>query len=225
MKELKFNKAPVIALLIMGAILLIVGIVFALLPEETYISWGDYESYITRYVVLFLCGLLAFVFLMSAWGTASTQKKIVERINAIMQSFGEDAIVLSGTIVDREGDRVNAKRTALSVLAGMLSAFFLGVGFFRIHRNDNARYFILHSEGMYILDMQDKSGFSIEKTKISDILIIEKANSLLVEFVPKYLTFTVNYRGLKDISSEELIAKFKEVFTNPMPYPFQTDNV
>ncbi|MCH5157282.1 MAG: hypothetical protein J1G02_05360 [Clostridiales bacterium] len=220
MRMLKFKKAPIIVALVMCAILLIVGIVFALLPEETYISWGDYDSASTRYYPLIFCGLFAFIFFLIAWITATTQMKSIARINEMMQNLGEDAIILGGAIVDREAARENAKKTALSILGGILSALILGVGVYRIHGNNNARYFILYSEGMYIVNMRDKSELLIEKMKISDIKITEKPNSLLMEFLPAHFTFTVNTRGL-DISAEELIAKFKEVFTNPIPDPFQ----
>lgn len=220
MKKLKLNKAPIIVLLVMCAIFLIVGIVFALLPEETYIRWGDYDSASSRYYPLILFGIVDFVMLLVVWAMTVSQKKSIQKINAIMQNIGEDAIALNGSIVDREAARKNAKKTALSVLGGMLSALFLGVGFYKIYSNNNQRYFILYSEGMYILDMREKSQYQLSKMNVNDIKITEKRNSLVVELIPSYITFTVSTRAL-DISEEELIAKLKEVFTNPMPNPYQ----
>ena len=220
MKMLKLNKAPIIVVLVTCAILLIVGIVFALLPEETYISWGDYDSASTRYYPLIFCGIFDFVLLVIIWASTAAQKKSIEKINAMIQDIGEDAIALNGAIVDREAARENAKRTVFSVLGGILSALFLGVGVYRIYGNNNERYFILYSEGMYILNMREKTQIQVNKMDFNDIKITEKRNSLVVELIPSYITFTVKTKGL-DVSAEELIAKLKEVFTNPMPNPFQ----
>lgn len=220
MKMLKSNKAPIIVTIVICAIFLIAGIVFAVLPEETYISWGNYDSESTRYFPLILFGIVDFILLLTVWATTASQKKSINKINALMQDIGEDAIALTGTIVDREAARENAKKTALSVFGGILSALFLGVGVYKIYGNNNARYFILYSEGMYILDMRDKTKYQLSKTNVNDIKITEKRNSLVVELIPADLTLTVNTRGL-DVSVEELIAKLKEVFTNPMPDPYQ----
>ena len=220
MKILKLKKGPIIFVLIVCAIFLIVGVVFALLPEETYISWGDYDSASTRYYPLIFCGILDLIMLLTIWITTTTQKKSIEKINALMQDIGEDAIALNGTIVDREAARENAKRTAISVIGGFLSALFLGVGVYRIYGNNNARYFILYREGMYIFNMRDKTEFLLNKMNVNDIKITEKRNSLVVELMPSCTTFTVKTKGL-DISAEDLIAKFKEVFTNTEPDPFQ----
>ena len=73
---------------------------------------------------------------------------------------------------------------------------------------------------MYILNMREKTQIQVNKMDVNDIKITEKRNSLVVELIPSYITFTVKTKGL-DISAEELIAKLKEVFTNPMPNPFQ----
>ena len=220
MKMLKLKKGPIIFVLIVCAIFLIVGAVFALLPEETYISWGDYDSASTRYYPLIFCGILDLIMLLTIWITTTTQKKSIEKINALMQDIGEDAIALNGTIVDREAARENAKKTAISVIGGILSALFLGVGIYRIYGNNNERYFVLHNNGMYILNTRNKTSIQINKTDVNDIKITQKRNSLVVELVPSYTTFTVKTKGL-DISAEDLIAKFKEVFTNPMSDPFQ----
>ena len=219
MKMLKFNKTPIIVLLVMCAILLIVGIVFALLPEETYISWGDYDSASTRYYPLIIVGIADLVLLLVVWVTTSTQKKNIAKINAIMQNIGEDAIALNGAIVDREAARENAKKTAFSVLGGILTSLFLGVGFYKVYGNNNEKYFILHNEGMYIFDIRQNTEFQLNKMSVQDVNITQKRNSLLVELIPSNVTFTVRTKGL-DVSVEDLIAKFKEVFTNPTPNPF-----
>lgn len=220
MKTLKLKKAPIIFVLVVCAIFLIVGIVFALLPEETYISWGDYDSASTRYYPLIICGIADLILLLVVWAVISSQKKSIQKINAIMQNIGEDAIALNGAIVDREAARKNATKTTLSVLGGILSALFLGVGFYKIYGNNSERYFILYSEGMYMFNMREKSQYQLSKMSVKDIKITEKRNSLVVELIPSNITFTVKTKGL-DISVEELIAKFKEVFTNPMPNPFE----
>ncbi|MCH5151745.1 MAG: hypothetical protein J1F65_03710 [Clostridiales bacterium] len=220
MKMLKIKKGPIIFVLVTCAIFLIVGIVFALLPEEIYISWGDDDSARTRYYPLIFCGILDVILLLVIWATTASQKKSIEKINTLMQNLGEDAIALNGAIVDREAARENAAKTALSVLGGILSALFLGVGFYKIYGNNNERYFVLYSEGMYIFDTRKKTEIQLNKIDVNDIKITEKRNSLLVELIPLNVTFTVKTKGL-DVSTEDLIAKFKEVFTNSMPDPFQ----
>ena len=219
MKMLKLKKGPIIVVLVTCAILLIVGVVFALLPEKTYISWGDSDSAMTRYYPLIFCGVIDLILLLSIWTSTASQKKTIEKVNAILQNLGEDAVALSGSIVDREAARQNARKTAVSVFGGFLSALFLGVGVYRVYGNNNARYFILYSEGMYIFDMRDKSEIQLNKVNVRGIQITEKRNSLIVELIPS-IAFAVNTKGL-DVSTEDLIAKFKEVFTNPVPDPFQ----
>lgn len=219
MKMLKIKKGPIIFVLVTCVIFLIVGAVFALLPEDIYISWGDYDSASTRYYPLIFCGLFAFIFFLIAWITATTQKKSIARINAMMQNLGEDAIILGGAIVDREAARENAKKTAFSVLGGILTSLFLGVGFYKVYGNNNEKYFILHNEGMYIFDIRQNTEFQLNKMSVQDVNITQKRNSLLVELIPSNVTFTVRTKGL-DVSVEDLIAKFKEVFTNPTPNPF-----
>ena len=220
MKMLKIKKGPIIFVLVTCVIFLIVGAVFALLPEDIYISWGDYDSASTRYYPLIICGILDVFLLLVIWATTASQKKSIERINTLMQNLGEDAIALNGAIVDREAARENAAKTTLSILGGILSALFLGVGFYKIYGNNNERYFILYSEGMYIFDTRKKTEIQLNKMNVNDIKITEKRNSLLVELIPLNVTFTVKTKGL-DVSTEDLIAKFKEVFTNSMPDPFQ----
>ena len=219
MKKLKLSLAPIIVLLVMCAIFLIVGIVFALLPEETYISWGDYDSAETRYYPLIICGVADAVLLLIVCLTTVVQKKNIDKVNAIIQYYGEDAIVLNGTIVDREAARENAAKTALSVLFGFLSVVILGFGFYRIYGLNNARYFILHSEGLYVINTRDKTETQLNKMNVNDIKITEKRNSLVVELIPLNVTFTVKTKGL-DISTEELIVKFKKVFNHHIPNPY-----
>ena len=220
MKKLKFNKAPIIGLLVSCAIFLVVGIVFAFLPEEIYISWGDDDSARTRYYPLIICGVVDIVLLLIVWLTAVSQKRSINKINAFMQNIGEDAIALNGSIVDREAARENAAKTALSVIGGVLSALFLGVGFYKIYGKNNARIFILYSEGMYVIDTRTKTQIQFNKMNVKDIKITEKRKSIVVELIPSIVTFTVKTKGL-DISTEELIARFKEVFTNPIIDPYR----
>ena len=220
MKTLKLKKGPIIAVSVVCAILLIVGIVFALLPEETYVSWGDNDSASSRYVALIVCGILDFLMLVIVVTTTITQKNSFKKINEIMQSIGEDAIALDGSIVDREAARENATKTVLSVLGGILSALFLGIGFYKIYGNDNGRYFILYSEGLYIFNKRGNKEIQLNKTEVKNIKITKKRNSLVVELTPSYITFSVKTKGL-DISEEELTAKFEHVFANQIPNPYQ----
>ena len=219
MKELKFNKTPMIILLVMCAIFLIAGIVFALLPEETYISWGDYDSASTRYYPLIIFGIIDVILLLVVWVTTVSQKKKIERVNSIAQGIGSDAIILNGSIVDREASRKNATKTTLSVVGAILSTLFLGIGFYKVYGNNNARYFILHGEGLQILNMLDKSQVALNKTNVSDIAITDKRNALQVEIMPAHITFSISTRGL-EVSVEELKAKLKEALSNSTANPF-----
>ena len=219
MKELKFNKTPMIILFVMCAIFLVAGIVFALLPEETYISWGDYDSASTRYYPLIIFGIVDAILLLVVWVTSVSQKKKIERVNSIAQGLGSDAIILNGSVVDREASRKNATKTTLSVVGAILSTVFLGIGFYKVYGNNNARYFILHGEGLQILNMLDKSQVELNKTNVSDIAITDKRNALEVEIMPSHITFSISTRGL-EVSVEELKAKLKEALSNSTANPF-----
>lgn len=219
MKSLRLKKAPIIVMLVMCAIFLILGVVYALLPEEIHRSFGDYGGEHTRYNLLIIFGVVDLFLLIAVWGYTVSQRRIIRQINAIMQRLGEDAIALSGVIIDRKVAQENAKKTALSIFVGLLSTLFLGIGFYKIHGNNNRRYFILHSEGMYIIDMQTRTQYQLNKTNVDDFTITKKHNSLLVTLAPSFITFTLQTRGL-DVSEENLIDKLNEVFTDPIANPF-----
>lgn len=213
MKTLKFKKSRFIVLLVMCAIFLIVGIVFALLPEDVYISWGDEESATTRYIPLIFCGIMDLFLIILSVVLIKSEKKQVQTVNEMLSNLGEDALALNGKIVDHNAARENAKKNAISFAVGILSGLFLGVGVFRTYGNYKWRLFILYSGGLYVFNGMEQSTIQIDRANVQDIIINEKRNSLVVELVPYDFVFKVKTRGL-DVSKEVLLAKFKEVFTN-----------
>lgn len=213
MRMLKLKKSRFIVLLVTSVIFLIVGIVFALLPEDVYISWGDEASATTRYIPLIFCGIVDLFYIVLSVVLIKSEKKQVETINEMLSNMGEDALALNGKIVDRNAARENAKKNAISFAVGILSGLFLGVGVFRTYSNNKWRLFILYSGGLYVFNSMEQSQIQIDRANVQDIIIKEKRNSLVVELVPYDFVFKVKTRGL-DVSKDALHAKFKEVFTN-----------
>lgn len=217
MKMIKFKKSRFIVVLVWLIISLIILIRYFL--KEIYKGGGEYNFASLEFYVLIFLGVIYFFVFFIILVTAIRQKKNVQQINTMMVNIGEDAIALNGAIVDRITARENAKKNALSFLGGMLSALIIGVGISKTYSNNNTRLFILYSEGIYIVDMINNTKYHLSKNDVQNIKITEKRNKLVVELIPLGLTFTVKTKRL-DISREELIAKFKEVFTNPMSMTF-----
>lgn len=223
MKMLKIKKARFIGILIFLLAILIVGIVFALLPDEVYINWGDYDYAFTRYIPLIFSGIILLSSLVSVGVGFSRERNKIQTINALMNNIGEDALALEGKIIDKEAARERAKENGASFLAGMLAASLFGIGFFRMKGNTDMRTFVLHNQGMFLYNMVDKSNIHIPKNQVYYARIKEKRNKLVVELMPISFTFTVKTKGL-DITKEELIAKIKEVFNNPISTPNTNPN-
>lgn len=213
MKMLKLKKGRFIVVWVMCAIILIVGIVFALLPEEVYISWDDDESATTRYFPLIFGGIIDLLLMIMTFVVIKRENKQIQTINAMLSNMGEDALALNGKIVDRNATRENAKKNAISFVVGILSGLFLGVGVFRTYGNSNVRMLVLYSGGLYVFNSMEQSKMQLDKATVQGIIIKEKRNYLVVAFMPFDFAFKVKTKGL-DISKEDLIARFKEVFTN-----------
>lgn len=214
---LKIQKGRYIAVSVVCAIFLIVGIVFALLPYEVYVNWGI-DKLNARYYPLIACGVLDFFVLLFMVMFIRITKYQFRLINRRMSKFGEDSIALKGKIVDHKAAIKNAIYNVFSYILAMLSALIMFFGVYKVSINYVKRWFILYSEGIYVLNMKDESEFLIKKMDVSEIKIKEKRNKLVVELIPLKYNFIVKTKGL-DITKEELIAKLKEVFTNPAPDP------
>lgn len=214
MKTVKVKIAPLIVCAVIFALSLITCVVFAVLPEDVYYSWNIHDWETTRNVILLISGLFALVFLLVVIAGYFKQKKDCARLNEMLRMTGEGSLLIKGVYVDPEKTRENAKKTAVSVLGGFLSALFLGVGVYRIYGQNNSLVFILYKEGLYVHNFADNSELLLHRGNVKNIRLTEKRKSILIEFVGSNVAYKMFVNNL-DISKEDLCARLKELFSHP----------
>lgn len=214
MKEFKINYGGIITLLVTSGIFLVIGIVFALLPESVYIGWGDDNSQMTRFYPLIAVGVFDIMFWAIAYVVYTKEKKFVAKANELMRVIGSEAIALTGLLKDPEAERENAAKTAISVIGGFLSALFLGFGVYKIYGKNNKRHFILYPDGLYVIDPGNNTQAILNRETVNKMTVTQKKNKLLVKFPNEQLYILIKTKRL-EISQEQLAEKFAETFSLP----------
>lgn len=212
MKMYRIKKETIIVLVVVCAIFLIVGIVFALLPDEVYINWEIYNLN-AKFYPLIACVIHDIFIIICAVGYTERKKREYLRIYNRASKFGEDSIALECKIIDRKTTLKVALMNIFSTILGALAALFFRFSVTPVYSNHKKRWLILCCEGLYVVNLIEDSEFLIKKESVQNIHIKEKRNKLVVELIPLNATFSVKTKKL-DVTREELIAKFKEVFTN-----------
>ena len=214
MKEFKINYGGIITLLVMCGIFLVVGVVFALLPESVYIGWGDDNPQMTRFYPLIAAGIFDIIFCPVAYVVYVREKKFVAKANELMHVIGSEAIALTGLIKDPQEERENAAKTAISVIGGFLSALILGFGVYKIYGKNNKRHFILFPDGLCVIDAVNNTQAILNRETANNMTVTQKRNKLLVKFPSEQLYIVIKTNGL-DISQDQLAEKFAQTFSIP----------
>lgn len=215
MKEFKINRSAIIALIVLSVIFLVVGVVFALLPDSVYIGWGDTDPQVSKFIPLIFAGVIDLIFLLCAFVSYKRDKNFVTLANNLINNIGDEAIAMYGVLKDPEEERKEAAKTALSVIGAFFTTLLFGFGFYRVYSKNNRRAFILYREGLYVLNPMDRSQALLNKESVKEMKICRQKNKILVTFPESKLLLAIQTKGLM-ISQNEIVEKFNEVFTIPV---------
>lgn len=167
MKELKLSPAVTIFIAIFAAIAIGGLITVAVLPDSSFSSNGNAEDGAIGKIVL-CCGLALFalILVVCIFVSNKKEKEKIERLNKTRESLGDTALFFEGKAVDPEQAKENAKKNAASVAGGVIFAAIFGFGFFRISHNNTARTFIVHDNGLFVVNRQTMQAINY---KIDDL--------------------------------------------------------
>lgn len=127
----------------------------ALIAGIVFLSSAIHTSKNTNFLgisISFIVLIFGFCFLFSS----IRQKKQYAMISAFLQQHaGENAVYLTGSY-RKAGERGKAvAKTTASVLGGILSAIFLGVGFYKVYNADTPMGYVLCDSGLFFFNLNE----------------------------------------------------------------------
>lgn len=231
--EKKSNVAKIvnIVLLIVGIVMMIVGGILmgsavkqaneaTVYPSITGItqqeSAEDNPLYWTGFTLI-VVGFLLAVCSVASYFAARKKAKFNAALNDALQHMGNNPVRMSGIVTNKKEKGKAATKTVLSILGGLISSLFLGVGVYSVYGSEKRMEFVLSDDGLFLIDPTQP--FS---TNSVALIAVGKFNDCTVEVNKNKIVYTDNVNG--DVFKmapddknmlEELALRLREIASKP----------